>query len=603
MDMLHRNEGAWGARITRSELMTLGVMVAIAWAYVVLRAFRVPFVQDEGNSFWLFVRTGEFLPFLSHPEAGNHFLSSLSGVLGYQMFGNSAAGIRWGSVAAYPFYAWACWYLVRPLGPPVRWCCLLALLLCPFLLDYFSMFRGYGPAMAGWAWALYALLSFAREGAPRYFVLLMIASGLALFSDLSLLPSCAVLLGLSVPVILPRVRTYRLSERLMVTLALLLLVAMLAFAACIALDLQHRGLLYLGGGGGFMRVTAVSLAGAVFGGAFSLDQVWALALPMICAVGIALWQCFRRRQWQQPLAILAAVLVLEVTARQVMFRVLGTNFPQDRAALQLVPVYILLFAYAIHALVELHRAWAWAAVPLLALPLRTALTLNTDHAMSNFEQATPLRFIDDVDSLWTTVGRPPMLSGFGQLATPWAFHQLEAGEVIIPMRPDPLPDDPDDARVLAEWQLKQLGVGYHVVDSCAASGVFLLFRDMPCTLVPWRDSTMARSGGRAETIALPVFAEGDTSDRCLVFTATVSVTDPDFGVQLVTEVYDSTGTTVRYDAVDLAYWPRSSSGAQVELTRYLPAVPKGGRKAYLRNWHHADCQLKDVHIRLMGIRW
>jgi|GEM_PF-1658747 len=603
MDVLHRNEGQWGARIRGTELVVLGVTVTITWAYVVLRAFVVPFVQDEGNSFWLFVRTGEFLPFLSHPEAGNHFLNSLTGVIGYHLFGSSALGIRWGSVAAFPFYAWACWYLARPLGPLVRWCCLLALLWCPFLLDYFSMFRGYGPAMAGWAWALFALVSLARNGAPRYVVLLVIASGLALFADLSLLPNCAILLGLSAMSIVPRVRTYRRTERWSVAVALLLMVGTLVLASCIAIDLRQRGLLYLGDGQDFMRVTAISLAGAVLGIPFSLEQIWALSLPMVCAVGLALWQGIRWQKWQTPLALLSAVLVLEVLARQVMFHFLGTNFPENRAALQLVPIYILLFAYAVNVLEERRRVWIWMALPLLVLPLRTVLTLNIDHAMNNIEQVTPVRFINAVDQLRARTDRPLMLSGYGQFTPPWAFHQVAKGVAPIPMRPDPRPGDPDDVRVLAEWQLKELGVGYHVMDSCEPSGVFLLFRDRRCTLVPWSDTTIAQLRSRAEFIALPVFNERDSMDRCLVVVGTVSATDPDFGVQLVTEVCDSSGATVRYDAVDLSRWQQLASGAEVEVSRFLPAPPpKGGRKAYFWNPRHADCRLEDVRVRVMGIR-
>jgi hypothetical protein len=171
------------------------------------------------------------------------------------------------------------------------------------------------------------------------------------------------------------------------------------------------------------------------------------------------------------------------------------------------------------------------------------------------------------------------------------------------MRPDPLVGDPDDARVLAAWQLKTLGEGYHLVDSSAASGVFLLFRDRPCTLVPWRDTTMAHVESRAEFISLPVFTGRDTTDRNLVFTGTVSATGPDFGVQLATEVFDSTGTVVRYDAVDLTHWPQLASGARVEVARYLPAPPPGGgRKAYLWNPRHANCGLVGVRLRIMGIQ-
>ncbi|MBS1581396.1 MAG: glycosyltransferase family 39 protein, partial [Bacteroidetes bacterium] len=353
----------------RGERITVLALICLTWAYVVLRAYLVPFVQDEASSFWWYARTGEFLPFRSYPDAGNHFLSSLFGVIGFKLFGFSAPGVRWGSVLCFPIYAFGCVALARPLvRPVVRWSALLALLWCPFLLDYFSMFRGYGPAMAGWVWALHGLLSFARSGSVRYLVLLSVALALALFADLSLLPAWLFFLLLSVLLAVRYRPKQRAAERRWTILVIVLQLMVTAYATAIALYLREGGKFYLGSGQGFFVATVRSLTRVLLGPDPRLP--WVLTVLVLLAVLIA-FAHLRRHPWRDALPLLAAVLLADVAARQLMFHLLGTNFPQDRAALHLVPLAILLFAHAVDALCRTRPAWQWAAMPLLAFPLQT----------------------------------------------------------------------------------------------------------------------------------------------------------------------------------------------------------------------------------------
>src|SRR5690606_19273783 len=83
------------------EGVVLGAIILAVWAYIIARAILVPFIQDEGNSFWMYAHTGEFLPFRSQTVAGNHFRNSFFGAIGYHVWGFSPLGIRWGSVLSF----------------------------------------------------------------------------------------------------------------------------------------------------------------------------------------------------------------------------------------------------------------------------------------------------------------------------------------------------------------------------------------------------------------------------------------------------------------------------------------------------------------------
>lgn len=602
MESMTGARGSSSKKWARTEFIALIAVVLLTWSYVIVRATLVPFVQDEANSFWLYAHSGEFLPFRSHTDAGNHFLSSLFGVIGYKLFGYSALGIRWGSVLSFPFYAWGCWTLVKRFEPLLRWCSFLALALCPFILDFFAMFRGYGPAMAGLAWALAGLIAFMQEGRPRHLMLMVVSASLALFADLSILPVCGILFGLAILLPILERRRQMLLGRVGVFISLAMFGVVITYASLIALDLREKDLLYLGSREGLMNAPVRSLIDAVFFGPRSLfiDQI--IIAPVFVALVIAIWQLIRKRQWRSPLIVLFSVLFLEVLGRVMMFHLLGTNYPYDRAALQWVPLYILVIASAIDLLGRQRTAWYCASLLLLVFPVRTLITLNTDRLVGSYEKAMPLRYIEEVADLKAKLERPIMLSGFEQFASCWAFHQTSLGFSPIEMRSDIGVDDPDDVRVISQEDLEEYGHGYHVADS-SASGVLLLFRDVPCTFALVSDTILPSKESDAEWIYLPLACPTHTAGICIVFNAVITTEDPVSNIMLVTEVLDSTKTYARYDAVELRHWPGLTYGTSIEVARYMPEIPLGGSCSYyLWNQRHTHYRLSNVRIRTFRIQ-
>lgn len=583
---------------TRIERCTFIGCTAVIGAYVLLRSIRVPFVQDEAVTYWTYVRTGEFMPFSSHPDANNHFLNSLLGSLAYQLCGASPAALRWGSVLAFPLYAWGAWRLVQELRSAfVRWCTLGALLLCPFLLDYFAQLRGYGPAMAAWVWALASLFAFARSGAPRHVALLGVTLFIAVFSDLSVLALWPFCLGSCVVLWATHARPAGCTTFGALVLAQL---ALLVFAAHVALFLQHQGLLYIGAGTGFFSVTVCSLVGAILPAV--PGAAWPIAVLLVACIGLAGWTAVRNRRWRDARSLLAAVLAADVLGREAMYHVLGTHFPEGRAALHLVPVGILLFAYTIDALGRWRPGAVWAAAVLLVLPLRTVLAANVDHAAVPIGLSVPDRFIADIEVLQERYGRPVLLAGHGHLCAPWAFQQAQRPVLLTDMRDDPLPGDPDDARVVYPWQRTRLGRGYHAVDSCAANGLVLLVRDRPWGSTQLADTLLPCWSGAQEFLDLPIGPFRGAGPYALRFTGDVALGGELYDVRLVIEVHDSTGTTTRYDSMDVQRWWRPGGTAHMDVLRAFRLPVAGSCKLYLWNVRTKGYSLPGVRLRLYQLK-
>lgn len=593
------SQAAGGRQSGPREQFALWALLLLIWAYVIIRAIKVPFVQDEGNSFWMYAYSGRFLPFHSHADAGNHFLSSLFGAIGYRLFGYEALGIRWGSVLSYPVYALGCWALVKRFGAPLRWCAFLALAMCPFLLDFFAMFRGYGPAMAGWVWMLHLLIGHINKRKTTDLMLFVVASSLTLFADLSLLPACIISLGLAVLFITDRRPASRPRKVLVEAAILVLLAAVLTYAALIALDFRSKGLLYLGSTQGFMAVTVSSLADAVFSSHGDRALNWMFALPALIALAVALWRGRRLRERREPLIILAAILFLEVLARMIMCGLLGTNYPLDRASVHLLPLYILVVAHLINVAGNAFQPCRWAALILLIFPLRTLQTRNTEKLVDSYEKTMPVRFIKEVNQLEHGLGRPIMLAGLGHFAPAWAFHQVVEGFDPIEMRMDMDPADPDDARIVDRKYLEEYRKGYHVADS-SNTGVFLLVRDTPVELELVSDTALSPFESRVEWVHLPLRCPDTDPGAFVLFNATMSTSDSTSNILLVTEITDSTGKYLRYDVVEFRHWPDLTTGTTITVLRYVPRPPEGGTcRFYLWNQRHSRLHVSKLRIQTL----
>ena len=156
----------------------------------------MPWVHDECASLFWYVERGEWLPGLAHWDANNHLLSTAIGLMSYKLVGLSLLGSRIGSVLAFGLYAWAAWRIGgRAERITVRWSLLFALLLCPFVLDFFSLFRGYGLQMAFWLVALDGALRYAENRGSRALAQALTGLLLANAAVLSLVPLWAAMVA------------------------------------------------------------------------------------------------------------------------------------------------------------------------------------------------------------------------------------------------------------------------------------------------------------------------------------------------------------------------------------------------------------------------
>lgn len=570
----------------RADRWGFAGLALVLFAYVVLRAATVPLVHDEATSFIAYAQSGRMLPFASMWDANNHFLNSLYGHIGYRLFGLHPLALRWASVLSYALYAWCAWRIGgRIEHRSVRWLLWAALLACPFLLDFFSLFRGYGPALALFLLAVHHVLRYVEAPAARTLILGLSALTLACGFVLALLPVAFILLVL----------LFAQARRDAAQLAIwaLLGLAPWALLALLARHMATLGLLYHGNAAGYGETTIGSLLRYALG---IEGLAWRAAVSVLfIAVGIALlW----RRQGG-PVLLIAAALWGEYLLRLVLAQAAGLNYAEDRAALHVLLLGILFLAFAADAL---GKRWPWSAalaLPLVAFPVRSAFTANVDRTVMWPEQSIPPRFIARIEAMEQRLNRPAVVGMHRLALLPYALQRrMRGGEGDGTALAAPC--DGVDAWI-AFWPVEeQLGCGFVVVDSAAMPGLQLLVRE------PQRPGRVVSEERFDLRLARRERSEGFVIDPgvirregAIVELAGALALEPDGAdLRLALAAWDSSGTALHADHVLLATRRGAWHGEPFRMARWIPPLPTASRvEVFLWSMDKAVARLTDGRAR------
>jgi hypothetical protein len=323
------------------------VVSALVFGYVLVRAITVPLTYDEVYTFDLFLHISPW-EVISYkvPVANNHVLNTLLVKAMYRIGPDTAFMARIPNVAAggiYLFFAYR--IATRFFGKFFAVSCFLLLIMNPFLLDFFSLARGYGLSMAFLLASLYHLIRYIRELRQPSAMPALLYGFLAVTACFSLfnywLIICAAFF------LLPLLKRKAYPRRSPFIVYFLLLVGVAALIYEPVRKMREAGELYYGGNTGIYSDTLVSLAKFTFYEGEATPTVIAFLngsiMLLTVAVLAAIWF---RREWLTPANALTAVLLLCLLAVVLQFHLTGTLYILDRTALYLYPLFTLALCFA-----------------------------------------------------------------------------------------------------------------------------------------------------------------------------------------------------------------------------------------------------------------
>ncbi len=315
-------------------------------AYGAARLALLSMTHDESSTIINYFGQSFGQVLLNEPaSANNHVLNTLLAKL-FALGGLHKALVRLPNLLAGGLYLFFAYRLISRMSK--GWAAQLLgfslLVLNAYLLEFFSLARGYGLSLGFMMGSLYFLYRFAEEQGLRSLGWSLALAALACYSNLTLLNYYLALIVAANLVLLampggPGWRFWLRANDLVV-LSAIILGALLYFP--ISTNLAG-GQLYFGGKNGFFADTAQSLSnhyayaktywGVAMAGVFFYGSISLVALSLVKSS----YQAIRQRALPGG-ALFAVILLLMVGSNIAQHHWLGTRYLMDRTALLYFPV-------------------------------------------------------------------------------------------------------------------------------------------------------------------------------------------------------------------------------------------------------------------------
>jgi len=286
--------------------------------------------------------------FQSHPTANSHVFNTLLIKSLFSLGVNSLAAVRLPNVLSFILYVyWGYGISYRKLSPFVGLGC-FALLMCnPFLLDFFSLARGYGLSLGFMMGALYFGSGFFESRSISNLAKALVLASLSVFSIFSMIYFWVGLAAILILVCLLRKEWGDLKKSFLCSL---LIGSVLV--GCIAVPmarLRESGSLYYGGHNSFYSDTLVSLVRC---GLCSLDINSFVYFSLnLCLGGLLLIfvvSYFKGGTSNSLKSVFLGVSVLSITLIILARHFVGVLYPINRVGLFLYPLFIFSLCFCLN---------------------------------------------------------------------------------------------------------------------------------------------------------------------------------------------------------------------------------------------------------------
>ncbi|WP_430405664.1 hypothetical protein [Fluviicola sp.] len=351
-------------------ILFLGLLI-----YAILRAWIVEPIHDEVATYFHYIETGEIKGGRSLMDANNHLLNSWLGNLSYRWFGTHFFLFRVPAIACFCLYFWSSRKLTRNLNIGL-WgeLCFVALNTIPWIFDYFSYTRGYGLGIGFFMAGLLQLSLWLKEKHTGHLILLLLFFYLAILSNLTYLITSLIVVTYVIFITL--LHSKKIGIKALVFHTFLIIVFCYALIPLVEFSfaLKEAGALYYGSLDGLWWVTGKTLSRYIL----FYDANWLrIAYLLIGLVGaILLFIQWKKESWLHFITSTSFWLCMliggNILAILFLAKVMKVNYPEDRAAMYLIPLCIL----ALTVLFAQNRISRYVLLILLFFPISFIAKLN-----------------------------------------------------------------------------------------------------------------------------------------------------------------------------------------------------------------------------------
>lgn len=594
---------------TKNERAAFVMLALVSVLYVVTRAWAVPFVNDEARTFFLFNQVGRFQPWFAEWDAANHLLCTALAQVSYMVFGPAACSLRLPSVLAFGLYLWYVWRSGALLSHrPVRWIFWTTMLFMPMLIEFFSLYRGYGMGIAFLLMAVFHVIRYATTLEWIHFLGALVGMLLAAYASATLMVLWASVL---VIVALLALRRWKGPWRsapmglLRQVLALLFLgVLPMAYLAAVGLELAKQGALYYGTPGGLVQGSLPSLLWPLF--PFELPAVEYLFFFVTCGLLVLAFARAMEQKtwnWSPPLVMIATLLVLEIVGRYALNFTSGVLFPVDRAAMHFLPLFVLLFAFAVDHFALKWPALQWAMALLLIFPLTTLSYANLNHVGNWPKDPITEEIFTVAERYQREADRPLVIGSPAFMKHSWALRNMAAGSPLPLLQQVPFGCTGTDL-LLVHPEDTIHALGYHRVAGKPTDAVLLYARNTPMPLELLLDTVLAPNPTLPEHWMIwdPRPGSVPADELLLVLDAVITSPARPLEAFLVWDIGETEHGPNAYNDLAPALLRSRWQSDSLRVSRWMLLPAQGAETMSMRVWNARHQELSVEYCRLRVYR-
>ncbi|TNE55488.1 MAG: hypothetical protein EP338_04260 [Bacteroidetes bacterium] len=411
----------------REHIFQVGLLTLL-FVYLLLRAWYVVPMHDEIASSYHYFETGRIFERGMVFDANNHFLNSFWGRFCYLVGWDDFFMYRLGNVLAFPLYFLGIRKLLEGISSSFfRNLVLVALVSIPFILEYFAYARGYGMAMAFFTWQVYYLYQWTQNTGTRNAMLLACFSYLTLLANLIFTGSFMLTLLWAFLIFFLKKESFSKVEKRKLVLTLGVLMLSVAPLFAYTFFLKEIGALYYGSLDGLWKVTGSTLSLYVL---FYDGEILKYLLEILLLAGVIYFLARLNKDRlhtfvQDRMNLFAYFLFGNLAIILLMALILGVNYPEDRAGMYLVPLFLLVLTYFLDRVV-----WGkWLLLIYLFFPLSLCWKMSLQTSVFSPDMRMHRPFYEQV--------RGKMRSGESLALYPtmhlvWNYLERERTQAVVP---------------------------------------------------------------------------------------------------------------------------------------------------------------------------
>ena len=389
-------------------------IAAFLFVYTTYRAAVLSITWDEAYSYLQFTRHELFFFEKYETMAANyHLLNTWLDIYFVKWFGVSELVLRLPSLIAHLLFLFFSYKFIKNFEN--KWLVLASFLIInlnPYILDFFSLSRGYALSLGLMTTSIYYLYAyFKNEFKAMYAIYCCLAGALATLANFVILNYFVVSFGIILLVagynFLKKTGPNAIQQFISILGSSVIILSTLWFVVPITMQLRECGALFYGGKNGFWSDTICTIVERCFyelpyPHIFEQAAKGFLFLVIIVSVVWFFYKSIKKKATVDSLfvAVLALLLLMCSLSTLVQHHFLGTLLLIDRTAMFLVVLFNLLLIFLINELIKQNKKAVFVSLLAAAFAVfHFALAFNVKYVLEWKSEADVKQMLSDLKEI------------------------------------------------------------------------------------------------------------------------------------------------------------------------------------------------------------